>query len=205
VDKIRYAAGERLPHDVTLLDVCEVHPRFHATRSATSKLYRYRIHNASRKPVAGMTQRYVLHYWRPMDVLRMQDGARHFVGEHDFASMASTGTKPRETTVRRVIRCDVERRGDEVWVSIEGTGFLYNQVRNMVGTLIEVGRGRWEPDYIPEILAARDRRHGGPCIPPTGLCLMWVRYPVEMLAVGCQLSAVCQSEEAEPDPPLADS
>ena len=76
VDKIRYAAGARLPDDVTVLDVAEAHPRFHATHSAVSKLYRYRIHNVTHKPVAGLTQRYVYHFWKALDLELMQQAAR---------------------------------------------------------------------------------------------------------------------------------
>ena len=76
-----------------------------------------------------------------------------------------------------VLRCEVEQWYDEIRVCVEGCGFLYNQVRNMVGTLIEVGRGHWEPDRVAEILAGRDRRAAGPTAPARGLCLQWVRYP----------------------------
>jgi tRNA pseudouridine38-40 synthase len=174
------AIGARLPKDLTLLDVSDVSLEFHATRSATSKLYRYRIHAASGRPVSRTAQRYCYHFWSPLDVARMQAAARHFVGRMDFSAMAAKGCK-RDTMVRTVFRCDVHRHLDEVRVDVEGTGFLYNQVRNMVGTLIEIGRGRWEPDIVKPILAGFDRSQAGPTAPARGLCLQWVKYPAELL------------------------
>jgi len=105
----------------------------------------------------------------------MQAAARLLVGTYDFAAFATKGSD-RETTVRTVLRVDVGRYYEEIRIDVEGTGFLYNQVRNMVGTLIEIGRGRWEPEYISDILASRDRSNAGPTAPARGLCLQWVRY-----------------------------
>jgi len=172
------AIGGRLPKDVTLFDVREVPRTFHATRSAIGKLYRYTIYNAPGRPVQRFRQRYCYHFWQPLDVERMRQAAEAFVGEKDFAAMASKGDE-RENTVRTVFRCQVYRRFEEICIDVEGRGFLYNQVRNMVGTLIEVGRGHWPVTCIAEILASRDRRNAGPTAPARGLCLQWVRYPPE--------------------------
>ncbi|UCE59181.1 MAG: tRNA pseudouridine(38-40) synthase TruA [Phycisphaerales bacterium] len=178
-DKLRHAIGSRLSDDLAVLDSREVHPDFHATKSALSKLYRYRIHHAKTRPVAHLTQRYAYHCWKNLDLDRMRQASRHFIGEMDFLAMASRG-KPRETTVRTVLGCDIERHIDEVRIDVHGTGFLYNQVRNMVGTLLEVGLGRWEPDYVIEILQSRDRSNAGRTMPACGLCLQWVRYPAAL-------------------------
>lgn len=173
------AIGARLPKDISIVDATDVSMAFHARRSAESKLYRYRIHNARGRPVARATQPYVYHFWNTLDVGRMREAAEHFVGEMDFTAMASKGCE-RETMVRTVLRCDVDRRLDEVRVDVEGKGFLYNQVRNMVGTLVEVGRGRWDPPYVRTILKSRNRAEAGPTAPARGLCLQWVRYPAEL-------------------------
>jgi tRNA pseudouridine38-40 synthase len=125
-------------------------------------------------------QRQTYHYWHPLDESRIQAASRWFLGTHDFAAMASKGA-PRETTIRTVLRCDVERDYDEIRIDVEGRGFLYNQVRNMVGTLIEVGRGRWEPVHIKAILESLDRGNGGPTAPARGLSMQWVKYPPELL------------------------
>ncbi len=178
--KLRHAIGARLPKDISIVTLRDVHPDFQATRGALSKLYRYRIHNAAGRPVEHRTHRYTYHFWEAVELEGMRAAARHFVGEKDFAAMANTG-QARETTVRRVLRCDIERHRDEVRIDVEGTGFLYKQVRNMVGTLLNVGRGQWEPDRVAEILAGRDRANAGPTVPARGLCLQWVRYPPHML------------------------
>jgi len=180
VENIRRAIQSRLPDDVSVHRADEVHPEFDASRSAQSKLYRYRIHNGVDRPVDRHAQRHAYHCWFPLDVERMRDAARHFVGEYDYSAFAGAGCV-RESYVRRVLRCEVHRQLDEVRVDVEGTGFLYNQVRIMVGTLIEIGRGHWPTECLPEIIASRDRRRAGPTAPPHGLCLEWVRYPPESL------------------------
>ena len=110
----------------------------------------------------------------------MRAAAAGLSGRHDLAAFASQGS-PRATTVRTVRRIGIRRCAYEVLIDVEGDGFLYNQVRNMVGTLVEVGRGHWRPERVREILAGCDRSQAGPTAPPHGLCLQWVRY-------GCQRS-----------------
>lgn len=174
-DRLKHAIGSRLPDDVALLAVHDVHPSFDARKGAISKLYRYRVHNRPDRPVEHLTQRQTYHCWRPLDVERMREAARHFVGEMDFSAMAAAGCQ-RETMVRRVIRCDVERHLDEVRIDVEGTGFLYKQVRTMAGCLVNVGRRLWTPDRVAEVLVGLDRTQAGPCLPARGLSLQWVRY-----------------------------
>ena len=178
--KIGHAVRARLPADMELTAIREVDVSFHARRSAVSKLYRYRIHHHRSKPIDRGTQRYTYHCWRPLDLDRMRAASRHYVGGIDFTSMTPTHTV-RETMVRRVFRCDIDRHLDEVRIDVLGEGFLYRQVRNMVGTLIEIGRGYWEPDYLQKILAKRDRTAAGPTAPAEGLSLQWVRYPPDVL------------------------
>ncbi len=179
--RFRHSIASRLPTDVSLIALRDVHSSFHATRSAISKLYRYRIHNTPRRPVECQTHRYTYHYWEPLDVERMRAGGRHFIGERDFAAMAAKGGQ-RETTVRRILRCDIERHLDEIRIDFQGSGFLYKQVRTMVGTLVNVGRGHWEPDRVAEILKSTDRANAGPTVPARGLCLQWVKYPPALLS-----------------------
>ena len=179
-DKLRHAIGGRLPEDMSLLDVSEVHPEFDAISSATSKCYRYRIYNNSRRPVDRQSQRYTYHCWHELDVDRMHDAAFHFLGTMDFSAMAGAGCE-RETMVRTVLRCDVHRHFDEIRIDVVGKGFLYHQVRNMAGTLVEIGRGHWPVDKLPEILESKDRRNAGPTAPAEGLSLQWVQYPPNFL------------------------
>ena len=169
------AIGHRLPLDISIVHACQVPLDLHASRSARSKLYRYHIHNSDHRPVEAMRQRYARHLWLRLDLDRVRSAAAKLVGEHDFAGMASQGS-PRASTVRTLQRIGVRRVFDEVLIDFEGGGFLYNQVRNMVGTLIEIGRGHWPIERIDEILEARDRSLAGPTAPASGLCLQWVKY-----------------------------
>jgi tRNA pseudouridine38-40 synthase len=175
VEKVQRAVGGRLPGDIALVHASLVAPDLHPSRDARGKLYRYRVFNAADRPVAESCSRYAWHVWYALDLDRMRAAAAHLVGTHDFAGFASQGS-PRESTVRTVRQVGIRRRAHEVLVDVEGDGFLYNQVRNMVGTLVEVGRGHWPVERVPEILVARDRRLAGPTAPPRGLCLQWVRY-----------------------------
>lgn len=172
--------GARLPKDMTLLHLAEVPLTFHATKSAISKLYRYRIHNVSNRPCEQLTQRYVYHFWQPLDMERMQAAADAWVGTHDFTSFASAGND-RQTNVRTIRRIEFHREGPEIRMDIEGEGFLYKQVRNMMGTLVEIGRGHWGVERAKEILDARDRSRAGTTAPARGLCLQWVRYDIPSL------------------------
>jgi len=179
-DRLLHALASRLPEDISIVALREVHSEFHATRSALSKLYRYRVHAAVGRPVEAGVQAHVHHFWEPLDVERMRSAARSFVGTMDFAALAAKGDQ-RETTVRTVFRCDVERHLDEIRIDVEGDGFLYKQVRTMAGTLLNVGRGHWEPRHVVSILESRDRAQAGPTAPAQGLCLEWVRYPAHLL------------------------
>ncbi len=173
---IAAAANALLPPDVSILDAAAATGSFHATRDATGKVYRYEI-LASRvpRPLARRTT------WRVgtrLDVRRMRAAARLLVGRRDFRSFRTNPGLPvdRGSTVRTVRRLDVRRRGDRVVVEIEGDGFLYNMVRAVVGTLVQVGRGAWSPGRVGEALRAKDRRAAGPTAPARGLTLVSVEY-----------------------------
>lgn len=177
---LRHAIGGRLPKDISLLDVSEVHPDFDSILSATCKCYRYRIHNHSRRSVDRLSQRYTYHCWNELDVERMHAAAFYFIGTMDFSAMAGAGCE-RATMVRTVLRCDVHRHLDEIRIDVVGKGFLYHQVRNMAGTLIEIGRGFWPIEKLPEILESKNRDNAGPTMPAEGLSLQWVQYPSHLL------------------------
>ena len=177
---MRRAINARLPADIAVRSACHVPEGFQASRSAVGKTYRYRIYTAPIRPVELASQ--VLHYWRRLDVELMQAGARRLVGTHDFAGFATSADK-RENTVRTIYRCEVARVGAEIQVSVHGNGFLYNMVRNIVGTLMDIGRRRWGQRQIDAILETRDRRLGGPCVLPDGLTLVCVHYRPEDLQI----------------------
>jgi tRNA pseudouridine38-40 synthase len=170
---MRRAMNSRLPGDIAIRSIEEVAADFHASRSARGKTYRYRIHLGPIRPVsqAGL----VWHHFRPIDIAPMQAAAGRFCGTHDFAGLAGS-CEDRQTTVRTITRCDVVETAGGVEVFVTGDGFLYNMVRILVGTLVEIGRGRWTPQQVDTILATADRRHAGPTAPPDGLTLLAVHY-----------------------------
>jgi len=170
-----HAIGSRLPKDCTLINLTQVPLAFHATQSAVSKLYRYRVFNAHGRPVEHLLHNCTYHVWQPLDLPAMRKAAALLVGTHDFSAFAASGNQ-RTTNVRTILRCDIYRVGLELRFDVIGTGFLYNQVRNMVGTLLEFGRGKWPPEHMTHILASLDRRQAGPTAPARGLCMRWVRY-----------------------------
>jgi len=170
---LRRAMNSRLPRDIAIRSAALAPDDFHASRSATGKTYRYRIHVSPARPV--MLHEQVYHYWRPLSPEPMRDAAARLLGRHDFLGLA-TSAEERQDTVRTIRRCEVAEAGPEIRVSVQGDGFLYNMVRNLVGTLIEIGRGRWGPERIDRILATRDRRDAGPTAPAEGLTLLCVHY-----------------------------
>jgi tRNA pseudouridine38-40 synthase len=163
-----------LPEDVAVLECRRAGPQFHARFSARSKLYRYRILcSPVRRP---LREGFVLREWRELDAATMRQCAAALVGEHDFSSFASEHAAT-STSVRRLLRSSLTRSDDELHYLVEGEGFLYNMVRIIVGTLLEVGRGKMSPEAFGDALAARDRRAAGPTAPARGLCLVRVNYP----------------------------
>ena len=172
-DRLRLAVNSRCPPDIVIRYAADVPADFHAGFSAKSKLYRYRIYNSPDKPVELLNKCY--HYWRELNVAKMSRAADVLLGRHDFAAFASSSDR-RATTERELFRCQVYRHAHQVIIEIEGDGFLYNMVRNIVGTLLEIGRGHWPVERISEILASRDRQNAGPTAPAPGLTLQWVKY-----------------------------
>ena len=170
---LRRAMNARLPGDIAIRSACEVPEGFHASRSAIGKTYRYRIWLCPVRPVGLHGQ--VYHYFRPLEIEPMRDAGARLVGRHDFRGVA-TSADDRQDTVRTIFRCEVAPHDGELHVTVQGNAFLYNMVRIIVGTLIEIGRGRWPADRIDQILASRSRRDAGPTAPPDGLCLLCVHY-----------------------------
>jgi tRNA pseudouridine38-40 synthase len=183
-----------LPEDVAVLAVAPARDGFHATHDAVGKRYRYQIHNGRTPPV--FDRRYTWHYPHLLDTAAMHRAGQALVGRHDFASFESAGSE-RPDTVRTIHELTVTRRvghvaeslrdlgsavseklpyADRVTIEVAGDGFLYNMVRAIVGTLLEVGRGTRDESWPAEVLAARDRRQAGQTAPPHGLFLVSVDY-----------------------------
>ncbi|MFP4105143.1 MAG: tRNA pseudouridine(38-40) synthase TruA [Phycisphaerae bacterium] len=175
---MRRAINSRLPSDIVIRSAREVPDEFHASRSAVGKTYRYCLFTAPERPVFRAGQ--VWHYWRKLDIEPMKDAAARLVGRHDFRGFA-TSAEVRDNTERTIYRCDVARTGPEILIHVQGDGFLYNMVRNIVGTLTEIGRGRWQPDRIDTVLRTRNRRDAGVTAPPDGLTMQCVHFdPAEL-------------------------
>jgi tRNA pseudouridine38-40 synthase len=173
-DRLRHAVNALLPADIRVERLRRARAAFNARRDATSRLYLYRLHVGGKpspfdapfvaRVAAGVA-----------DVEGMIRAASHLLGDHDFSSFCGRQAAPgsRRCTL---LRLDIRRRGEEILFAVEGNRFLKHQVRNLVGTLAEVGRGRRLPDSLREVLASRDRRRAGPTAPASGLCLVRVRY-----------------------------
>ena len=170
---LRRAINHQLPHDIICRHIERVHRRFDAIASTVSKRYQYAVWAHPERPV--FSSDLFFHRWKPLDVRAMQQAAELLVGTHDFSSFCKPG-HGRETTVRTVFALDVSRRGSLIVMGVEGSGFLWNQVRVMAGTLVEVGEGTYRPEQIPEMLEACDRRRAGKTAPANGLYLQWVNY-----------------------------
>ena len=161
-----------LPEDIGIISCKEVSERFHARLNAREKTYRYRIWN-SEKPCV-FQRRFVTVMPEKLDVEAMNRAAQHFVGSHDFSAFCGN-PKFKKSTVREVYSVEVKAVGDEIRITAKGEGFLYNMVRIMVGTLVEVGRGERSEDSIPKLFGGK-RAEAGYLVPPQGLCLMEVKY-----------------------------
>ncbi|QQE74710.1 tRNA pseudouridine(38-40) synthase TruA [Brevibacillus composti] len=176
IEKWAFVLNNQLPDSIVILSVEEASPDFHARFDAKAKEYRYCIDNG---PVANVFRhRYADHIRSPLDLEAMRQAARHLVGTHDFTSFCSAKTFV-EDKVRTVYDLRVEAAGDEVWVICRGNGFLYNMVRIIVGTLVEVGQGKRQPDELLSILQGRDRELAGKTAPAKGLTMWEVFYEDE--------------------------
>ncbi|TYO99548.1 tRNA pseudouridine38-40 synthase [Geothermobacter ehrlichii] len=170
-----YVEGLRalLPRDLAVVGASEAGEGFHARFSARGKWYRYRI---LRTGVPHPLQaRYCWQLAGPLEVADMRRAAERFVGEHDFAAFCAAGSDVR-TTVRRIDACELREDGDLLLFDVRGSGFLRNMVRIMVGTLVEIGQGKRQPESIDRLLASGRREDAGKTAPPQGLCLMRVFY-----------------------------
>ena len=161
-----------LPEDIGIYSCSEVHPRFHARLNAKTKTYRYRIWNSEEPCV--FERRFVAPEPQKLNLEAMKQAAKLLEGEHDFSAFCAAKSK-KKSTVRQVYQIEIQRTGEEVQFNFTGNGFLYNMVRIMVGTLVEVGMGLRTPDSVAELFGA-SRAEAGRLMPAQGLCLMEVTY-----------------------------
>lgn len=171
--KLRLGLNAVLPPDIAVRSIEDVDPEFHARKSARSKTYRYTILNAeTRSPHARQTS---YHFPQALDETAMAEAAACFVGTHDFTAFAREADR-KKTCVRTILAAQIRRDGEFVHVEVTGTGFLYNMVRIITGTLIEVGLGRRSADSVPALLGSKQRSESGYTVPPHGLALIHVMY-----------------------------
>ncbi|WP_026511473.1 tRNA pseudouridine(38-40) synthase TruA [Butyrivibrio sp. LC3010] len=163
------ALNSKLPDDIRIMKSEEVPLDFHPRKCVSEKTYEYRILNT--KTLIPTKRLYTCHCSYDLDEKLMHEAAQFLVGEHDFSSFCSAGSQAL-SHVRKIISCDVSRHGDEVVIRIIGNGFLYNMVRIIAGTLMDIGRGKGVPSDIKDIIDARDRAAAGPTAPPQGLFLI---------------------------------
>lgn len=172
--KLVLALNAFLPEDIRILESTECGPDFHARFDARGKQYRYLIWNHAAMNPLLRTQAW--HVPNRLDLVSMRRAAQQLLGKHDFKSFAATRNYEMESTVRTLTRCDIQRRGPLLTVIIEGDGFLYKMCRGIVGTLVELGRGKFDGPAFTRMVAARDRRAGGMTAPAHGLVLWEVFY-----------------------------
>lgn len=171
-EKIPYALNRKLPEDIRIQKAVQVADDFHPRKCESRKTYEYRILNTQ----FPIPQKRLYAHWTyyDLDVERMRQAAMRLIGEHDFKSFCSVNTQA-ESTVRTIYELQVDREEsspEEIVIRVTGNGFLYNMVRIIAGTLIEVGRGRLKPDDVGKMLEAKDRQAGGPTAPAKGLTLV---------------------------------
>ena len=174
IHTIQKALNSLLPHDIVIQKVEEVDESFHARKHSKSKVYEYRILNQNLR--SAFHRAYVWYIPQKLDLMEMKKATKSLIGEHNFSSFRSVGTATR-TTVRRVIRAEWKRGRDGlIRFEIEANGFLKQMVRAIVGTLVEVGKGKIKAGEFRKILDSKDRKEAGPTAPAQGLFLKKVKY-----------------------------
>jgi tRNA pseudouridine38-40 synthase len=174
-DVLLKAINAKLPADVSVREVVEVPQSFCANKDAVRKTYRYVIQDGRLQD--PFMRKYAWFVRQSLDIEAMARASRCLVGRHDFRCF-ETEWPNRLTSVRTITHLAVNRFGEFIWIDVEADGFLYNMVRAIAGSLVQVGRGFWPETRIADVLTAMDRRLAGPTAPPEGLFLMRVTYPV---------------------------
>lgn len=173
IDKMAIAINSRLKKSIVIKKAEEVDERFHSRLSCKRKTYRYVINNS---PEGTAIYRYLeTHIPQKLDVQKMQEATKYFVGEHDFKAFKASGTSSKNS-VRTIYDAKVEQKDDRIYIELTGNGFLYNMVRIIAGTLVDVGLGKIEPERIKEIIELGKREFAGKTLPPNGLYLLKVVY-----------------------------
>ena len=174
IEKIPIAINTNLKKSIRIVDAQEVDERFHSRLSCKRKTYRYVINCG--KYESAIYRNLETYVPFKLDVKKMQEAAKYFEGEHDFKAFKASGTSSK-SSVRTIYKANViPQKNDRIFIELTGNGFLYNMVRIIAGTLVEVGEGKIEPDRIPEIIDSKNRENAGKTLPAKGLFLLNVEY-----------------------------
>jgi len=173
LDKILKGLNHYLPEDLAVTEIQKVPSSFHAQYSAKRKTYEYRIFNSSVRSPLKRTRTFFVPYW--LNFSRMKQAARLLRGKHDFRAFEASGSR-RKSAVRTIRKLDIKKTGNDIMITVEANGFLYNMVRSLVGTLIEIGRGRMTLSGLKAVLVSKNRSQIGPTAPAHGLTLKRVSY-----------------------------
>ena len=173
IDKFAIAINSRLKRSIVIKKAEEVEERFHSRLNCKKKTYRYVINNSTEG--TAIYRNLETHIPQKLDVEKMKQAVKYFEGEHDFKAFKASGTSSK-SSVRTIYKAEVYKEGDRVFIELTGNGFLYNMVRIIAGTLVDVGIGKIKPDEIPEIIKLQKRENAGKTLPPNGLYLLRVMY-----------------------------
>ncbi len=173
IEKIPYALNSKLKKSIVIKNAEEVEERFHARYNAKQKTYRYVINNSKHGTAIYRDLEY--HMPLKLDVKAMKKAVKHFEGEHDFSGFKASGTSSK-SSVRTIYKAEVIEDGEKIKIELTGNGFLYNMVRIIAGTLVDVGLGKIKPEEIKDIIDAKDRSKAGKTLPAHGLYLVSVNY-----------------------------
>ncbi len=172
-DSLKMVLNSFLPKDIVIIESKEVEQEFHSQYRSVGKKYIYTVLNAQHRPAIG--RNYVYYFNRKIDVEKMEKASKYFLGTHDFSAFKKKGSSVK-TSVRTIKELHIDKSGDYIKFSITGDGFLYNMVRIMVGTLLDVGVGRFKPEDIVDIINSKDRSRAGKSVSACGLTLEKVFY-----------------------------
>lgn len=173
IEKIPIAINSKLKKSIVIKSAEEVEERFHSRYSVKSKKYRYTINNSQYGSAIYRDMEY--HFPFYLDVNKMQEASKYFEGEHDFKAFKASGTSSK-SSVRTIYKAEVIKNEDRIYIELTGNGFLYNMVRIISGTLVDVGTGKIKPEEIKDIIESKERIRAGKTLPARGLCLMEVNY-----------------------------
>lgn len=177
IEKFAIAINSNLKKSILIRSAEEVDEKFHSRLSCKRKTYRYVINNS--KVGTAIYRNLETHIPIQLDIEKMKQAIQYFEGEHDFKAFKASGTSAK-CSVRKIYKAEIiEKEKDKIWIELTGNGFLYNMVRIIAGTLVEVGLGNIEPNEIPKIIQEKERAKAGKTLPPQGLYLVKVEYELD--------------------------